>query len=543
MDSIHRIPFCGDACFQIEFIQGGQKREREEDPDPKTLADQLTALYNLNMSDNENIQLTIADIMDKILSSFKTSENPIALYDEFQQVGVDFNKISNKDGYFLVHLVVRDFDYRYNYKILFSHMSVDPQIDWNKESTSDDRYTPLHYASSLNSTLQTLLKLPQIDINHQSHYGTTKLHDACKNFMTGDITILLKDSRINVNLKNKFFENTPLHLFLSTTRNVSWSGWNDNKKYFFNVLDDFLANSTVDWTVRDNYNHGTIHYIYFEYPAHIGKLSKPERLAISNEIFKHILKRATQSDLLEDVYEDAKLKKGLSIAPRVKWFPIKLDLYETVQGVNVAHFAAKADDAEMIRLIYAYNNAFMFSRPNPRGHTPFDLATDMTCKLLLKTYMIRQTFKNILPMEAARVTAAREIRNALCEEVFSDANKRKLLDFAAAMGMPEQWRISMSNNSQADICKILSTVIAIGAVWDPVKFIEWNEKQKKLHMLENFRNQVKMIFGIDVDTRETLDNLMKRLDIVIENNGRQLRKELDQAEADTMPMDVDSEGN
>lgn len=159
-------------------------------------------------------------------------------------------------------------------------------------------------------------------------------------------------------------------------------------------------------------------------------------------------------------------------------------------------------------------------------HDVFDAIGDNVpyLQMLFITFVFSHYRLQRLPAELSRKILAERLRNILCKELADESTSKSfLLSLAEFLGVPKEVRVGWSSVSKDKLCSYISTIIAIGAIWDTYKFTDRRaklraqkdlERAKVQNALEKFKRAVQVLFDVDTEGK-TVDQLLQEMEELI----------------------------
>lgn len=159
-------------------------------------------------------------------------------------------------------------------------------------------------------------------------------------------------------------------------------------------------------------------------------------------------------------------------------------------------------------------------------HNVFDAIGDKIpyLRMLFITFVFSHYRLQRLPSDVSRKILAERLRNILCKELSDERlSKSFLLSLAEFLGVPKEVRVGWSSVSKDKLCSYVSTIVAIGAIWDTYKFTDRRaklraqkdlERAKVQNALEKFKRAVQVLFDVDTEGK-TVDQLLQEMEELI----------------------------
>lgn len=141
---------------------------------------------------------------------------------------------------------------------------------------------------------------------------------------------------------------------------------------------------------------------------------------------------------------------------------------------------------------------------------------DLMCKAIIFRRMIWNRKYARLGRDASKMIALHRMRDHLCREMSTEANRADLLVLAELLGVP---RGLWQDATKAELCRNVADIISIGGTYDEVAFAaelqKRPEKQRRMHvrtqsMMESFRQGLEAFNIVDTGGK-TLNQLMLEL--------------------------------
>ncbi|MBX9637197.1 MAG: hypothetical protein K2Q45_06570 [Nitrosomonas sp.] len=147
-------------------------------------------------------------------------------------------------------------------------------------------------------------------------------------------------------------------------------------------------------------------------------------------------------------------------------------------------------------------------------------------RMFLLQLIVRQRNMGKTPMDVSKILNATKLRNYLCNEIsdgpgdYDTDQKQYLLLFIKMLGVPKDVSSIWKNYPVAKLCSYLSTILAIGAIWDDEKFLQQREAYENLKkyelnrakkFIETFKEGLENMFGIRTDGK-SLETLIEEFE-------------------------------
>lgn len=239
------VPFCGKQCQEYQFIAGsGKKRPRTEDA--VVVLTLINALKATSVGNSPAINELLSPLIADLFESAK-DEN-IEEIQTLIQAGMDIN-ILNDEGVTVLIESTRTNKQRV-VEFLLSQDNIDPNIQ------GPNGYTALHWAAVLSLTTSAshfVKSIHEYDNNLLAH-GAGKIYISSEQILE----LLLKHSKINVNIQTSNHLNTPLMLAIRNLRFLP-----DN--HISQTMDLLLNHPNINVNLQD-YTGGTaLHIAIIDY--------------------------------------------------------------------------------------------------------------------------------------------------------------------------------------------------------------------------------------------------------------------------------------
>lgn len=160
----------------------------------------------------------------------------------------------------------------------------------------------------------------------------------------------------------------------------------------------------------------------------------------------------------------------------------------------------------------------LFSVPYEGCDGLFATITSEPLRLVFMTKILSHYQLEGMPRDVSKVIVAEKLRNFLCTLISNEQVARdNLLTFARLLGVPKETIQTWRDFSKGKLCSYISSILAIGAVWNSELFNKhrldlrsMKELQQKQVMdaVEQFKRGIAWTLGIETDGK-TLEQLLQ----------------------------------
>ena len=372
-------------------------------------------------------------------------------------------------------------------------------INVNAKTIND--LTPLMMGFEFNSleSVTALLRHPNIDVNARDDSGKSVLFNYKSNIDYKLFIMLLRHPKIDVNVQGPNGI-TLLHI-LSMTR---------NSELAYTAVADLLSihpniNPNLRLTVPTG---GTP----LQFALKNDNFTIAERITSLRQIDYNTIENnalATTFILLVRLKNDYFVKKALR-------HPSTNVNAQNINGKTALMFALEENYRRAVIEILKHPDTDVFLVSND-GRTALEYCgDDLMCKAIIFRRMIWDRKYSRLGRDVSKMIALHRMRDHLCREMSTEANRADLLVLAELLGVPPGlWQ----NATKAELCRNVADIIAIGGAYDEEAFAtelqKRPEKQRRMQvrtqsMMESFREGL-AAFNIVETGGKTLNQLMLEL--------------------------------